>query len=391
MSKKIGFSYTSISSFIIMGIIFLGLNVTPVLANPEINTEQNSDWIQLFPTLSPPARYHHAFQTAYDSQSDRIILFSGDNGDYSFIYNDTWAYDYNTNTWENMTTPEMKGIGRLAGAMDYDVESDRIILFGGWHKVTAGDAVYEAGGVGDTWSYDYETNTWTNMTTIDSPSFRGSTALAYDKSNDKMILYGGFDSSMYTGASSIPFNQDTWAYDYNTNTWMNMSPSISPPPLGNHELVYDAESEKIVLFGGRKCQSCQFLSETWVYDYNDNVWTNMNPQIYPTARLVASMVYIPNLDRIVLFGGLRTFSSYLQDTWSYDYNSNKWLDMNSPSPPAKRFDHSFNYDSESNVVILFGGKMSGGPVVETWEYNYQANAPSAPWNFQVEKENQKVT
>ena len=69
--------------------------------------------------------------TAYDSQSDRLILCSGDNKIYTKVYRDTWAYDYNTDTWENLTTPEMKNVAKSLAAMAYDSESDRIIMFGG--------------------------------------------------------------------------------------------------------------------------------------------------------------------------------------------------------------------------------------------------------------------
>ncbi|NHJ02979.1 MAG: hypothetical protein EAX86_12660 [Candidatus Heimdallarchaeota archaeon] len=360
-------------------------------------SQSSSDWVEMSPVIAPPARYHHAFQTAYDSQSDRIILFSGDNGDYSRMFNDTWAYDYNTNTWENLTTPEMKNVAKLAAAMAYDSESDRIIMFGGW-KWAHGHSVYQDTGVGETWSYDYETNIWMNLTTENSPPFRGCCSLTYDEANDRMIMFGGFDSNMNLN-TDLPFYHDTWAYDYNTNTWTNMSPTVNPPSLGNPGCAYDIESNKTILFGGVSCRNtyrCVDRDETWVYDYKENTWTNMNPVVHPTNRVLGMMTYNSKIDRVLFFGGLfYNGGIYLGDTWNYDYNSNIWTNMNSPNPPSRRMIHSFDYDSESDVAILFGGKTIdsiGASVLisDTWAYRYQANAPTPPTNLQAEEVNGEV-
>ncbi|MHA1995874.1 MAG: Kelch repeat-containing protein [Candidatus Hodarchaeales archaeon] len=354
----------------------------------KFSIQDNSDWIEMTPTIAPPARYQHAYQSAYDTQSDRLILFSGDIGDYSTIYNDTWAYDYNTNTWENLTTDEMKNCGKIMAAMACDSESDRIIMFGVWF-VRNGAAVYQAAGVGETWSYDYETNSWNNLTTINCPPFRGAASMTYDEAHDRMILYGGFNSEMYDSGSTSSFFQETWAYDYNTNTWTNMSPTTNPPPLGNHDSVYDHESGKTIIFGGRSCQGCPSLKETWAYDYTENTWINMNPTNSPPRRIGGSMTYSSVSDRTILFGGFEYLTDkQYADTWTYDYNSNTWVDTNSPFPPSARFSHTLDYDSESDIVIAYGGTSddangNGIFLDETWAYHYQLNTPSVPQNPQI--------
>jgi hypothetical protein len=41
---------------------------------------------------------------AYNSVADRVIMFGGQVDKTSFKYtNETWTYDFNTNTWTNMT------------------------------------------------------------------------------------------------------------------------------------------------------------------------------------------------------------------------------------------------------------------------------------------------
>ena len=355
-------------------------------------TQSSTDWVEMNPAVSPPARYHHWGHTAYDSESDIIILFSGDSGPYQKIFNDTWAYNYNTNTWTNITTPESKIVARLGAEMAYDSESDRIIVFGGWKWEPSHSIYQDKTDVGETWSYDYNNNTWTNHTTENSPPFRGACSMSYDEANDRMIMFGGFDSEMYFGPDdTMPFYNDTWAYDYNTNTWTNMRPSVCPPSLGNHQSVFDSESNKTILFGGRPWKNSYNVDETWVYDYSENIWTNMSPMIHPSKRGSVGMTYNSKIDRVLLFGGASLTPpydlTYLGDTWSYDYNTNTWTDMNSPSPPSMRLSHSFDYDSESEVAIIFGGKAenkqgSQFEVADTWAYKYQANVPSPPLNLQ---------
>ena len=51
------------------------------------------------------------------------------------------------------------------------------------------------------------------------PSPRTETGMAYDAESDRVILFGG-----------VPQNDDTWAYDLNTNTWTLMEPAARPSP-----------------------------------------------------------------------------------------------------------------------------------------------------------------
>ena len=95
---------------------------------------------------------------------------------------ETWAYDVAANKWTEMKPPSGP-TGRGAAELAYDAESDRVILFGGWNKV--------AGGLDDTWAYDYNTNTWTEM--AKGPAKHLGARLAYDAESDRIILFGGYD------------------------------------------------------------------------------------------------------------------------------------------------------------------------------------------------------
>lgn len=328
----------------------ISMKATSQLSSPM----QTNTWTNMNPTSKPSGIAEHAM--AYDSQSDKIILFGGRNTLPSL--GDTWAYDYNTNTWTNMS-PTNKPSGREFPAMAYDSQGDRMILFGGLYGSP----------VGDTWAYDYNNNTWTDMNSANGPSARYSHAMVYDSQNDRIILFGG-------AKSLNSFSDDTWSYNYNTNTWTNMSPMTKPTALAWHAMAYDSRSDRTILFSGKPDGPA--LDETWAFDFNNDTWTNLNPSTKPYGRFGHAMAYNARSDCTILFGGYN--GSWYDDTWSYDFNRNSWTNMNPISKPAMRQAHAITYDSQSNKVILFGGIDGSSYFNDTWSY-YLIEGPLDHFEF----------
>src|SRR4030042_5219686 len=113
--------------------------------------------------------------------------------------------------------------------MTYDVESDRGILFGGFAQTLT--PLFN-----DTWSYQVSTNAWTEKAPAQSPA-PGLGPLAYDIQSDRAILFLGTIGWLPTNVPS-----ETWAYDLNKDTWTNMKPSTAPRPGFGARMVYDVES-----------------------------------------------------------------------------------------------------------------------------------------------------
>ncbi|MHA1552376.1 MAG: Kelch repeat-containing protein, partial [Candidatus Heimdallarchaeaceae archaeon] len=256
----------------------------------------------------------------YDSESEKLINFGGTHAE-DYSSNQTWIYDYLEDSWTN------------ANAMAYDSESDIVIMFGGIlpkdYNPYGGETGYN-----DTWSYDFNTNTWTNMTPSISPLGRGSSKLSYDSESDKIVLFGGYHSptsSAYLDPTGEVYQRDTWTYDYNTNTWENVTPSTSPDPRTGFNMDYDSESDRIILFGGSThLDPTGMEDEVWSFDLNGGTWTQMNPAT--TGRRAFSIAYDTESDKIVLFGGTNstTLTSYNDETWVYDYNVDEWTLMPIP-------------------------------------------------------------
>jgi hypothetical protein len=309
-----------------------------------------AQWREMAPAAVPGPR--DSSRMAYDVASDRIILFGGIAGEHQ-VLGDTWAYDYNANTWINMT-PASGPDARAQQAMAYDAESDRVILFGGsvwWSWLD------------DTWAYDYDTNTWGQMHPAVAPSPRTGHAMAYDAESDRVILFGGH---RYPGGPGDSLG-DTWAYDFNSDTWTQMSPGSAPSPRCWAGMAYDSESDRMVLFGGVVDWGPD-LGDTWAYDFNTNTWTQMNPATAPAPRHAAAMAYDAESDRAVLFGGADNTGSPLGETWAFDYNSDTWTLLGPSAPPSARHAASMAYDAESERAILFGGYSGTGYFGDTWAF-----------------------
>ncbi|MCX5973612.1 MAG: hypothetical protein NTU59_02835 [Coprothermobacterota bacterium] len=239
----------------------------------------------------------------------------------------------------------------------YDTIHARILLFGG----SGNNSVTR-----DTWSLDLANSNWSERTTTSSPPPRDRFAMAYDSTQDKAMIFGGFGN----GRTS-----DTWAYDYGSNTWLDRAPSTTPTARMYHSMVFDPAHNRLVLFGGEGNGNV-LLNDTWEYNYATNQWTERTPTSFPTARKQFAMIYNPSQQKSYLFGGdagVTPTSTLLADLWTYDYDSNSWTSLTpSGSPPARR-EHAMAYDSLHQKIVLFGGEGAGGELFDTWVYDIATN------------------
>lgn len=201
-------------------------------------------------------------QFAYRSKSDRAVLFGGIDPNTGVLNDDTWVYDPKTDTWTKQT-PVTSPPARAFGAMAYDEEADRFVLFGGGGT---------GGGLGDTWLYDLVRDEWTEMKPAQSPPGRAYHSLAYDPTSNRTILFGGVIEETANQAfnSEKPLG-DTWAYHLELNTWKDLSPPAAPSARGWQAMTYDADNGKILLFGGGVRRG-QPTSDFWQFDAVSYTW-----------------------------------------------------------------------------------------------------------------------
>ncbi|MFX1252441.1 MAG: Kelch repeat-containing protein [Promethearchaeota archaeon] len=309
-------------------------------------------------SIKPTQRTSH--KMVYDPVNQKVILFGGiENSDLFIFADDMWIYDYSTNTWAELD-PTTNPSPRINPSWVYNSDNQSMFLFGGMDSL---------GRKADTWLFNYSDTQWIQIFPEASPPARDSHSMIYDPVNQKVILFGGYGASLYKMLN------DTWAYDYTTNTWTELTPAISPSARYGHTMIYDNASQKGILFGGHSWdddnQLWIFHNDTWTYDYATNTWTELIPHFYPSARYWHSMTYDSVSKKVILFGGIGDPDNKLNDTWIYDYLSNEWVQDPSEVYPSGRFGHDMVFDSANQKIILFGGRDSSGTILnDTWAYSY---------------------
>ncbi len=352
-------------------ILFISFLFITILCSASINVSA-----QCAPNPYPSGKAGHSM--IYDTLNDVIIVYGGTTsfvGDYKdHSTYDVLAYDCNNNNWTNLN-PIGQPNGSSWTAIAYDSESEKLIQFSG----VAPDGTYSD----DTWIFDYVTRTWTKANPNATPAIRHNHVMAYDSESDVVILHGGIAHNEYNPTGEYIHYNDTWAYDFNSDTWTNMNPSGLDVGLAEAQMVYDSESDRMIMFGGYYTQPYDapgpehYSQETWVYDYNSNTWENVTTTIHPDYRIDHALAYDSESDRTILIGGwqLLANSPIVSETWIFDYNTQTWENMN-PSSQPERYGHQIAYDSESDLVILFGGisrTQASVPYDLIYTYDYNSN------------------
>jgi len=314
------------------------------------------------PVPYPSARGFH--DMVYDSGSNKIILLGGSTDAVVMPIEEIWTYETGSNTWT------------LAGTLrsdhprgTYIADTDRILIYTSIRLLSPSQAEM----AGKLHTFDVNTNTLERIEDDSLPIGYSFSPLAYDSESQRVILFGGW----VLDGSIDELRNETFAYDPMTNTWTQMNPQTLPPGRSSHMLVYHPTLDRVVLFGSGYNAAWGNLLEndTWAYDFNSDSWTLLKPAAAPPARLNSAMVYVDSTDQIILFGGARE-GSPLNDMWAFDHVANTWIELKPENPPGPRAYHAMVYDSAADKIVLFGGGPNWERIDltnETWIYDPQTN------------------
>lgn len=118
-------------------------------------------------------------------------------------------------------------------------------------------------------------------------------------------------------------------------------------------------------FGGTQSR------ETWEWD--GTRWYDLTPPDGgPTARNTPGVAYDADRERVVLFGGTTPLTAPLGDLWTWD--GARW-EREEPPPggPGLRAGHSVAYDTARHRLLTFGGAQAATALQKTnelWEYGF---------------------
>jgi len=302
------------------------------------------------------------------------------------------------NTWHKVDSGGLAQTSGIAGdpggilefsGMAYDTVNRQLLVFGGGHNNYSGNEI---------WAFDIATLTWNKMYEPDPapPSDGGSSSepSAYTDSNydssepgklqssqrpmsrhtydnvefideaGVMVTFNGWTPDKNHGASGFSkgmiFPPDTWTYDFAANEWAYKS--NTPIPFKDAGCAaYDTNAKLLVAVA---------WARTWVYDINNDQWTERNPAQAPVNAIETVCEYDSKRNVIYFFGGEWGPDGNSNELWKYDAASNVWEKL-SPTGvlPPKKGGYGMAYDRANDKIIVFRGNGTG-----TWVYDPENNS-----------------
>jgi hypothetical protein len=372
-------------------------NAGPVRQN-ETWAWDGTLWAQVAGPATLTPRYGH--QVEWDPERKNLVSFGGNAVAKGSAIELAETWQLNGSIWRQRPSPTSPG-ARASHEMRWDPERKEIVLFGGGGTTTPPYS--------DTWLWNGAS--WRSPATSVKPTGRTRHAMIWDPTRKSIMIFGGYLSETTVLGDTWLWNGSTWkradgpspgarsnesivwdqtrnhailfggdgAIRENTETfgetwrwsaagWEQLTPATSPSPRGRHAMIWDPERQQIVLFGGsaasRKIsEGIQIFSDTWLWNGTD--WINATGELRPPARDGTRLSWDPVRKVVVMFGG-NTGSTELSDTWAWDGQAWREIAAAASIGPPRLTQHSLNWDPIHKRHILIGGSNAKLYYGDTW-------------------------
>jgi len=184
---------------------------------------------------------------------------------------------------------------------------------------------------GRTFRYDPISRIWADLQPATNPETTlGGTLLwssiCYHQAERRFVLFGGGNVQTERG------DPGTWTYSPASNEWSQLDIAVQPPQRANSQLAYDAEYQKIVMFGGDQLD--QLLADTWILDLAGKKWEQLSITRSPSPRAGHLLAWLPKARKILLLGGYtytsatgyveRLYQPLPLESWLFDVSTKQW-------------------------------------------------------------------
>lgn len=329
-----------------------------------IETHGAGQWTKLDATdarlepAEPKARQGAAM--AYDSRRSKVVLFGGYNPngcDEDDGTRCTYTWEWNESGWSRVSTNDPDP--RRDHAMAYDGNTDQVIMFGGWYEggfegenCTENSPLGDDGNCYDARTWGFNGSTW--QIVGEGPAARMKHVLVYNSDSQHILLFGGISASD-CGEDEDEWCQYTWKFS--PSGWSVLA-SSGPEPRIDSAAAYDIDRSRIVLFGGSNQDGCQEgagASCAYTWEWNGNAWSQYAVAAPPDMSEHV-MAYDPSRRKTFAFGGDGSSRDSYDSAWEWDGQS--WV-QSTATGPVGRLDAAAAYDENLRVILVHGGMNLG--------------------------------
>jgi hypothetical protein len=129
----------------------------------------------------------------------------------------------------------------------------------------------------------------------------------------------------------------------------------------NHSLVYDPDNQRLILFGGWNGR--RFFNDVWALDLTlgSETWYQIHPLgVPPPPRAWHAVVVDTFHDRMLVVAG-RGYGGDLDDAWALDLTlgSEAWTELDPAGGFSPRYSVAADYFESPRDMFLFGGMSEG--------------------------------
>lgn len=240
---------------------------------------------------------------------------------------------------------------RWGHAMVYDSTRDRMVVFGGYR---GGATPY----LGDTLEYDGRV--WSVRSSASAPSARAWHTMAYDSIRGRVVLFGGRNGNLR--------HVDTWEWD--GQQW-ELRATTGPPASAEHSMAFDASRGVMVLFGE--------WSGDQIWEWDGQSWqSNTPPEPRPLPHSYAQLIYRPERQRLIYFGGLRLGPPFESGDWIWEYDGHTGLWSRLVNDNFDQFgEGAATFDESRQTIVAHSGQAVRLALAATMEFQESGFAPVA--------------
>lgn len=194
------------------------------------------------------------------------------------------------------------------------------------------------------------------------PSPRGDVAAGY--AGGKLLVLYGDEGAPLQCQSNPKYTTDAHVFDP-CKGWEAPKSAAMPPPRARAALAYDRDQDALWVFGGRyrKANSGPYtnFNDLWRYGGADGQLLLIDEgKAGPSARSNSCLGYQRQTKKLWVFGGNSSTSGLqftpLADLWSYDVNSAQWAKVSTTGKaPSARLFHSCAVSDDGKVLVVYGG------------------------------------